>query len=260
MQIAMSRNLFAFTLVVAAALFGSPIARFGILSAQDVGRSGNDSWVLVAPTRRAPDGSASAPPRLPPAADRLTPLTLETLIRRDTAAGPAQTFHQTVSRTADRVHLATSNRREWLFERNVRDPRRVSGFLVDHAERAIIEYAESDLRMMLGVRGWADVVMLGFDIDLLGGYKPSPDARTIGGIRFQLYETERKDSGMRQLWWNEEHLLPSGVVFADASGATRLSITNARAGVNTDLLRTADSRFPAYRVYTLAEWLEGPHR
>ncbi len=230
--------------------------RTGIEDSQRFAGEANSAPVLVLPTRRTADAPPAAPPALPAAAERVTPLTLEMVVRWKPAAGRAQTLQQTVSRTADRVHVAARHGREWLFERNIRDPRRVSGFLIDHASQAIVAHEESDLRMMMGLRGWADVVMFGFDRDVLGDYKRTAQTRTIGGLRFARYATDRTHAWTRELWWSEEYLLPGEFTTGDSKGFTRFSIKHLRAGVDLSLLRPPESRFPAYRVFSVADWLE----
>lgn len=170
-------------------------------AAQRPGDVAPDAWVLALPTRRVPDAPPGAPPSLPPGAERITPLTIEAIVRRQPSSGSAQTLPQTISRTADRIHIAADSRREWLFERNPRDPRRVSAALIEHTSQAIVLYEESDLRMMLGIRGWADVLALGSESELL-------------------------------------------------------TVARTRAGVDASRLRPPDHRFPKYRVYDLASWLE----
>ena len=53
-----------------------------------------------------------------------------------TWSGPQgrRTTSQRVTRTVDRMHLLMEGTdKEWLFERNPVDRRRVSGYLIDHA-------------------------------------------------------------------------------------------------------------------------------
>ena len=52
----------------------------------------------------------------------------------------------------------TSGQREWLFERNRIDTRRVTASVVEHAEKTIVLYGESDVRNLLGLNGWAEVL------------------------------------------------------------------------------------------------------
>lgn len=216
----------------------------------------NDAWVLSVPKRRTPDAPPVAPPALPAVAERVTPLTLNATIRRKPTQGPVETLQQTISRTADRIHIGASNGREWLFERNPRDPRRVSAALVEHASKAIVLYEDSDLRMMLGIRGWVDVLALGFDTSVLDAYKRAPEVRTVGGIRFARYTDDRTQPRAGDVWWSEEQVLASGFTIADASGSTRFSIDRLRAGADATLLKHPDARFPTYRVFDLANWLE----
>jgi len=215
-----------------------------------------DDGVPVLPARRPPDAPPEGPPALPASADRVAPLTLEVLVRRRPASGPPVVVRQTVTRTADRIHVAAGEGREWLLERNERDPRRASGFVIDHAERAIIEYGESDLRNHLGIRGWADAFMLGFDRSLLDSLRATGQARTLGGVRFVRYAPVGKAATMREAWWSDEQALASGFVTTEGEGSTRFTIERVRVGVDVDVLRRPSERLPTYRVLDLADWLD----
>lgn len=97
-------------------------------------------------------GPLAAQTELSAEADHIAAQTLEQRI------GPNR---RTVSRTADRIHVAFDDGREWLFVRNPVDRRRAMGYLVEHSQKRISTYAESDLRNAAGIRGWADVLSLG---------------------------------------------------------------------------------------------------
>jgi hypothetical protein len=233
-------------------LLAHPVATTAALASQTVGA--RPDVALTLPMRRAPDPPPGPPPSLPPAAERLAPLTLHTTVLRRSAAGREEKTEQTISRTVDRVHVSADGR-EWLFERNVRDARRVSGFLIDHARRTIIRYEDSDLRMSLGLRGWADVALLGFDASSLDGYTRSGRFRTIGEMRFAQYSANRQDQ-TGQLWWSDEQLLPATFDVAGPNGSTHFSIQAIRAGIEAELLQPPQLRFPSYRAIDLAEWRE----
>ena len=113
------------------------------------------------PKRRAVIAPPAPLTDLPPDADRIAPQRLEIVRRIHAAAGGPEPRRETITRTVDRIHLSSGGR-EWLFQRNVRDPRRVSGTLVDHAARAVVFHDESDLRNRIGMNGWADALSLGF--------------------------------------------------------------------------------------------------
>lgn len=230
------------------------VTEFGIV--QDA-RMNPDDIVLVRPTRRAPDAPLAQPPELPPAGEHITPLTLELVSRHQPGKGHTYTVRQTVSRTLDRIHIVVGDGREWLFERNAVDPRRVSGLLIVHARRMIVLHEESDLRNRLGVNGWADVLMLGLDPNVLRQLKPTRQTRTINGIRFVKQAPHEANAGVSDVWWSEEHTLPSAFVISHGAGSTRVSVERLRAGVTADLLRSPSSRFPTYKMIDLAESLEG---
>jgi hypothetical protein len=238
-----------------AALVASHGGLIGSVAAERTAQDGIGVHAPVLPIRRAPDALPAALPALPASAERVVPLTFELTVQLKPGAGRGQSVQQTVSRTADRVHVAVRNGREWLFERNPRDPRRVSGFLVDHTSRSIVAYQESDLRMMHGIRGWADVLALGFDMDRLRTFKRQRDTRSVGAIRFGRY-TSGKGAKAEEVWWSDEQLMPLRFTTTDSHGSSQLSVGRLRREADVKLLRPPDARFPTYRVFDLANWLE----
>jgi hypothetical protein len=210
---------------------------------------------LLIPARRSTTSPPAAPPALPEAAEKVTPLTLETLVRRQ-AGTRVESIRQTVTRTADRVHTASSDGREWLFERNTRDRRRAFGTLIDHASRTLVLYDESELRNMLGIRGWAQVLSLGFDHELLEGLEKKTASRTIDTVRVVRHATDRKDVELREVWWSETHFLPGGFTSVQGAASLQFSVQRIRTGVDATLLRPAGERFPSHQMIDLADWLE----
>lgn len=221
-----------------------------------VGQTDPDDVVFTRPTRRAPEVRPAAAPELPSGADHIKPLTFDLVVRREPLEGRAQVVRQTVSRTRDRIHIAVGGR-EWLFERNAIDPRRVSGQLIDHAKRSIVLHDESDLRNMRGLEGWADVLMLGLDAAVLSRLVPTDQTRTMAGIRFVKYAASDTDTRTSELWWSHEQAMPSAFVVHEDGAATRVSVERLSAGVNAEVLRSPSARFPEYKALDLAEWLEG---
>jgi hypothetical protein len=182
-------------------------------------------------------------------------MTIVVALRQEGALRPGVPVRQTVTRTSDRIHVEADDRREWLFERNPIDPRRVTAVLVDHPSQTIVLYDESDLRITRHIRGWADALTLGFDEQRLGSYAPTKESRTVGVLRFVRYEA----SGERaagHVWWNHEQAIASDFAITDAVGRTHVSVESAGAGVDQTLLLPAPHRFPTYRVLNLADWLE----
>lgn len=215
----------------------------------------DDTVVPTAPARRALSPAAPPPPALPPGAEAVIPLTLDVTIRKQTPAGHRRVVRQTITRTAARVHVAPSEGPEWLYERNPVDPRRVSGFLVDHATKTIVLHTDSDLRNMLAIPGWAHVITLGFDIALLAGAKPSHDVRTIDGMLFTRFGIATRGQS-ENLWWNAEQSLPATFVKRGHGGSIRYAVERIRRRIDESVLRPPASRFPDYRSVDLADWLE----
>jgi hypothetical protein len=230
------------------------------------------AWMLIYPTvmmsasqitrpinpavRRAPEARPAPSSLLPPGAERVAPLKLDVLIRRQASPGRAERWHQTIHRTADRIYVAEPGRREWLFERNVRDVRRVSGSLIDHGSRTIIVYEESDLRNAFGIAGWAKVLALGIDPGWLSEFVTTEEARIVGGIHAVRYTPVDRRRNATEVWWSADEVLPVAFTIADGTGVTRFSIERVDAGVDATLLRSPASRFPTYAVVQFADWLE----
>ena len=219
--------------------------------------SSGEAFVVVSPTRRAPAPTLVAPPSLLPGAQTIRPLRFDVVTRHKPRKGRASEHRQTVSRTNDRVHMRTDST-EWLFERNPVDPRRVSGLLVDHATRTIVMHEESDLRNALGVKGWADIIMIGFDAGALEHLQPRPEWHTKGGIAFRKHVSVSGNAGVSEVWWSHEHVLPLGFVLRDTNGTTQVSLERVTTVVEDALLRPPSTRYPQYKVVELSDWLEGP--
>jgi hypothetical protein len=109
-----------------------------------------------------------SPPALPDGADQIKPVTIHATFQGE---------RRQILRTFDRVLVVTSDR-EWLFERNTVDPRRVSATIVEHDHKSIVLYGESDVRNLLGLNGWADVIASTSE-NALAGQK----ATTIESVR-----------------------------------------------------------------------------
>jgi hypothetical protein len=211
---------------------------------------------LTIPKRRPVEGTPALPPPLPASANGLSATTLEFVVMR-TGSGGGSSARHTVSRTVDRIHLVGTDRREWLFERNPVDPRRVSATLVDHAEKAVIIYSETDLRIALGIRGWADVLAFGFDAGSLSDYRKTADVRVLSGIRFDRYVAAAKPGSVNtDVWWSSEQALASRFTVADSGVQTRFSLERVQLGANPALLESAVSRYPQYRAVAYPDWLE----
>jgi hypothetical protein len=211
---------------------------------------------IVLPKRRAPDASPAPPPPLPLRADSIRPTTIALVTRRLGPSGEWMTMRQTASRTAERIHLIGKEGREWLFERNPVDTRRVSATQVEHTSKTIVLYDDTDLRMALGIRGWADILMFGFDSALARDCKPGSAVRIFGSSRFRKCNVTNASAGGAVLWWSDTQLLATPFAVAGDEGQALLTIEAVHDGVDAVRLVPAIQRFPAYRVSDYADWLE----
>ena len=168
---------------------------------------------------------------------------------------------KTVTRTADRVHIdAGPNAPEWLFLRNAADDRRVSGVMVDHHHRNIVEYDESDLRNAGMGRGWADIVSLGVEPETFGSAARTGKHQTFGGFQFeQLRRKEGAQGRIRELWWSDDAALPLRVGIDDAASGIEIVVRNIRRDVDETVLRDPRQRYPEYAVMDVADYREKHH-
>lgn len=208
--------------------------------------------VLIDPVRTkttAPQG----PPPLPPSALTLRPATVE--MRISTGSG---TRRQRVTRTADRVHLASNGEREWLYVRNPVDPRRVTGMLIDHRQRVVVVYEDSDLRNHLGIRGWLDVIALGFDASVLESMRPTGRVKRAYGLAFSQHVSAQPQGDVEDVWWSESDFVPLEVVRRAADGRRRATsrIEAYRSEVDSQVLRDPSVRFTGYQQVGFPDWLE----
>lgn len=217
-------------------------------------QSGARVPVPVSPIRNQAAVPPGPPPALPAEATKLAPATIEMQI--STGAGLRR---QVVTRTVDRVHVSAGPEREWLYQRNPTDARRVSGFLIDHPQHVIVRYDESDLRNNFGIRGWIDVLTMGFDSGALEGMGTTRDRRFINGLPCEPYVAERPEAVVREVCWSRQDLLPVEVRGRGADGTTKVnvSVLSVRRTVQNGLMAEPSTRFPGYRIIDLPDWLEG---
>jgi hypothetical protein len=225
-------------------------------SPQRAGGPGDPTSLVVA-VRRTPPPAAEPvqPPSLTVGVMRIRPLTFTATIERR-AEGRTSTETHVITRARDRMHVQIEAGREWLFQQNPVDGRRVSGALVDHATRTIVVHDESDLRRRLGLRGWADVVTFGIDDELLARFATTADARTVGGIRFTRYDAPAAQAGVSDVWWNRDHALPGAFTVARGLTSVRFSVSRIGPVAKREVLAPSRSRYPDYRVIDLADWVE----
>lgn len=130
--------------------------------------------------------------------------------------------------------------------------------MVDHEHRVLVTYEESELRNVLGIRGWLDVVTLGFDAAALADMKATTESRTRDGLEFTRYTARLSGGAVTDVWWCQTDLLPLEVAVRDSSGSSvaRLSVQTARPTVDHGLLVSPSARFSDYREIGYADWLE----
>lgn len=216
----------------------------------------NASSLVIPPVRsERSDAEPFVLPDVPAGLARPLAVTAEL----QTLRGTAIEQRKTVTRAADRVHVALSEQgMEWLFVRNPVDVRRVSASRVDHGRRTIVEYDESELRSTGLARGWADVVSLGVPPEALQALRPTGRKATLAGFEFsERLPAEDGEGDVRELWWSDEASAPLRV--AQARNGSYIVVTSLGASVDAALLLDPRRRFPAYVVMDIADFREAHH-
>jgi len=199
-------------------------------------------------------------PELPAAAGSLPDLTLEfhEVVGTGNAAVLPKVVH-ILTRSRNRIHsrLTGGVDWEWLFLQNGADPRRVSGSQINHNERVILEYFESDLRNTGMGRGWVDVLNPGLDYSLINELSPTEETTDFAGVSFRkLVPSEPREDGVLEIWWSDELLVPLRVV-RQAGAVTRThELTKLTRGVEAELLIEPQRRFPDYAIVDIADYAD----
>ncbi len=215
-------------------------------------RAQGSHQVPVSPIRTPAAAHPGPPPALPDEAWRLAPFTID---MRVAVGGDVR--RQVVTRTVTDVHITASAEREWFYRRNATDARRVAGFLVDHRQRVVVRYDESDLRTHFGIRGWLDVLTLGFDSHALERMRRTGDQRILNGVTCDRYVAVEPEGDVREVCWSRAALLPIEVVRRAPGGTTTVDIS-VSAVRQADQARQGDalSQFRDYRAVDFPDWLE----
>ncbi|MGE0592244.1 MAG: hypothetical protein AB7G23_11665 [Vicinamibacterales bacterium] len=255
--------------IVAAGGLGSALW-LGVLMGTEQPTAGDalelDPAGFVEPARNSPAPPVIPdPPALPPHAETLPPLTFRivTAATDDVPATPAGApvrSSQRVARTRDRVWLASDDiEKEWLFRRNPVDPRRVSGYLTDHATKTILVYDETDLRITQGLRGWLDVVTMRIDPAQVEALPAGQGSAHVAGWSFTHHAATASEAPLEEIWWSDELLLPQRFVLRESGRRVTSTIEQLTLGIDEGMLQDPDERFPDYRMLELADARESMH-
>jgi hypothetical protein len=131
--------------------------------------------------------------------------------------------------------------------------------MIDHQQRLLVTYDESELRNALGIRGWLDVLTLGFDAATLTDMHKTTESRAVHGVVAIRFTSSRSGALDADVWWSQTDLLPVKITTSEPKGPSvvRLVVTGIERSVNEALLKSPSTRFPAYREIGYADWLEG---
>ena len=218
----------------------------------------------VLPSRTSSSAPAAvAPPSVPEGADVLPALTFSVTT---TWVGPLAGGRsvQRVTRTTDRIHIMLEGTgKEWLFERNPLDRRRVSGYLVDHQSRRILAHQEADLRVEHRLRGWADALIMRFDPVELPRLRRTSQREVVLGATFTRHVAQdRAREGVLEVWWSEALLLPlrltareRGVVVTTAVD----EVEEVEHAQTQPVLADPRMRFPDYETLDVSDSHERRH-
>jgi hypothetical protein len=216
-----------------------------------------DVPVITLPQRSGP--RAQAPPdipALPPAANTIIPMTLRVVTRSAQPGRSQRVVRQEVLRTVDRVLVVPQGTAtEWLFVRNAVDPRRVTGHLIDHAEKRIVVYEDSDLRGAHRIRGWLDVLTLHLNADAIARLRAREKDEHELGMPFVRYRADSASAdGVVEVWWSAGNLLPLRVITRRAGKqATTSAVEAVKMGVDDARLIAPVVRFPNYREIQVSD-------
>ena len=215
----------------------------------------DDAAAIVLPERNSPEPPAIAPPPTVPAQAAQLP-GLSYVVKTTWASKDGRrTTTETFTRRHDRVRMTIEDgREEWLFVQNTRYPDRASGYLIDHRARQILLHEETALRIVMGIRGWTDVLTMRFDPSMLSTLRDTGEQRSFGAaVATRFVSTDATRSGVAEVWWSEELLLPLSLTVRHPDGTATSVVQGLTTGVDEALLADADQRFPDYKSEDLVD-------
>jgi hypothetical protein len=248
----MKRTFLELTVPIAVAVLVTLPA--GLWSDSAAGSGQTETIELPQRISRRPTPPPS-PPELPARANELSPLSFEWVSAWEGPNGARGRKTQTVLRTADRILVVLDGgANEWLFERNPVDPRRVSGYLIDHPKRQVLVHHDSDLRTKLRLRGWTDALTLGFDAAILVDLRATGEHRSVGGVSFERYVAPQTAApGVVEVWWSESLLMPLQLTVREGEVERTSMLEALDTRVQTERLGDPRRRFPGYAVLDIAD-------
>lgn len=200
-------------------------------------------------------------PEIPAAYRELPPVKLGLRIRLKTADG-VKTMERTLVRTTDTIYMRYEHQgQEWLFQQNPIDPRRLSGKLVDHRKRSILQYYQSELHEFGIVSSWRDVFLLGVDPDLLALLEPTGGSETLAGVQFRHFvnKTDGASQPSTEIWWSDSAALPLRIIQRKDNEEWIQEIASIEWTRDEALLAEPHSRFPQYAEMDYVDWQEEAH-
>ena len=211
--------------------------------------------------KSAPRGPIPPLPDVPEHFDTLAPITAKFVIRYS-AGDTSREFTHVVARTPNRVYVAFEGQgQEWLFLRNPVDGRRVTGQLIDHHQKAVLEFHESDLANAHVVGGWADVMTLGISLGQLEKMHATGESQVHQGIAFERYVGKTADERTSQVevWWSAEYALPWKIRRTMAQGEWVQELIALGRNVDQAFLKDPLKRFSEYATMDVVDWREESH-
>jgi hypothetical protein len=202
------------------------------------------------------------PPEVPPSLSESLPITVRFIRRAWVEGRLAGETVATIARTDQRLHMRSSEDREWLFIRNPVDQRRVRALLVDHEAQLILGYEESDLNLEGVAADWLSAASLGIPADLVDRMARTGERAAFGELnatRFLPPSDAIEPDMPNELWWSEEDHLPVLAVYEGPGGRVELSVELVGRSVDSTLIQDSTVRYPSYAAMDLADWREERH-
>jgi hypothetical protein len=255
------RFLTGATVLLAAGLVAAVAARRSESRASPRAELAAATASFTAPARSGARPSPAAVPEVPDELASPPDVTVEVETRLERSGRAPLHQRKSVLRTSDRVLVSPGPAGpDWLFVRNPKDRRRLSATMIDHRERLLVSYDESELRAGGLGRGWADIASLGVEPEALARLQRTGRSRTVDGLRFDERRPRQQiDGPIRELWWSSEAGLPLRVAFDDRTARTENVVREIRRGADAALLRDPRQRYPGYTSIDVADYREGHH-
>jgi hypothetical protein len=180
------------------------------------------------------------------------------------ADGAMEGIGRTIARSDHALRLGRiDDPIHFWYLRNSVDRARMSGVEVQHGERLLVEYPESDLEDQGLGTSWAALSRFGVGLDAFASLARTGEAEEAFGIRFERWARDAAAPAAEgeplEIWWSGDWALPLRVLRLREGRTVEQRLIALERALDPELAKSPALRWPEYQVMDVADYREGLH-